>query len=162
MKAREPRRKVMLKARMRIGAAWRDACILDLSSRGLMIQSNEPPRGGSYIEIRRGRHVIVARVMWTQDSRCGLLTQDPLPTDAIIAEPDHSDGRTIAPNIERRRVRAEPPRAFVHEQSRWRSRAFEFVLVAMAGGACGTFAYSAVSDALSRPLLAVETALSSG
>ena len=161
MKAREPRRKVMLKARMRIGAAWRDACILDLSTRGLMIQANEPVRGGSYIEIRRGRHVIIARVMWTQDRRCGLLTQDPLPTEAIIAEPDRSRDGEVVPPVERRVCRA-PAGAFDHEQSRWRARAFQFVLVVIAGGACGTFAYSAVSDALSRPLVAVEMALAGG
>ena len=162
MKPREPRRKVMLKARLRVGAAWRDACILDLSSRGLMIQASEPLRGGSYIEMRRGRHVIVARVMWSNDRRCGLLTQDPLPTDALIAEPDLSEGRTIAPPQERRRVHAAPPRAFAGEQSRWRGRAFEFALVVMVGGACGTFAYGAVSDALARPLAQAGSALTGG
>src|SRR5512141_1251257 len=106
MKAREPRRKVMLKARLRIGAAWRDACILDLSTRGLMIQANEPLRGGSYIEIRRGQHVIIARVMWTRDRRCGLLTQDPLSTEAIIAEPDRSQAAGPVPPTERRVDRA--------------------------------------------------------
>jgi hypothetical protein len=158
MKAREPRRKVMLKARMRLGAAWRDACILDLSTRGLMIQASEPVRGGSYIEIRRGRHVIIARVMWTRDRRCGLLTQDPLPTEAIIAEPDRSQADGPLPQVERRVDRA-PTRAFDHEQSRWRSRAFQFAMVVIAGGACGTFAYGAVSEALSQPLMAVELAL---
>lgn len=159
MKVREPRRKVMLQARMRIGAAWRDACILDLSSRGLMIQASEPVRGGSYIEIRRGRHVIIARVMWTRDRRCGLLTQDPLPTEAIISEPDRSQAcGAAAPRIERRVDRA-PQRAFDHERSRWRSRALEFALVATAGGVCGTIAYGEVSEALARPLATVETAL---
>ena len=163
MKSREPRRKVMLKARLRVGAEWRDACILDLSSRGLMIHASEPLRDGSYIEVRRGRHVIVARVMWSKDRRCGLLAQDPLPTEALIAEPDHSAGTMIAHSQERRRDhRPLPSRAFAHEQSRWRSRAFEFALVVIVGGACGTFAYGAVSDALARPLATVETALAGG
>jgi hypothetical protein len=144
---------------MRIGAAWRDTRILDLSSRGLMIQASEPVRGGSYVEIRRGRHVIIARVMWTRDRRCGLLTQDPLPTDAIIAEPDRSQADGPAPQVERRVDRARPPRAFDHERSRWRGRALEFVLVAIAGGVCGTLAYGEVSKALARPLATVETAL---
>jgi hypothetical protein len=158
MKPREPRRKVMLRARMRIGAAWRDACILDLSSRGLMIQAKEPPRGGSYIEIRRGRHIIVARVMWTNDGRCGLRTQDALVPDAIIAEPDEAHGP--APLTRERRVTRAPPRAIAHEQSRWRSRAIEFSFVAIIGAMCGTFAYGAVSAALAQPLMAVERVLS--
>lgn len=159
MKAREPRRKVMLKARLRIGSGWRDACILDLSSRGLMIQASEPLPGGSYIEVRRGRHVIVARVMWSRDRRCGLRTQDVLATDAIIAEPEQCQGPAPAPQAERRVNRAPAHRAFDHERSRWRSRAFEFALVVIVGGACGAFAYDAVSAALSRPLGAVELAL---
>lgn len=144
---------------MRIGAAWRDACILDLSSRGLMIQADEPLSGGSYIELRRGRHVIVARVMWSNSRRSGLYTQDVLPTDAIIAEPDRSEGPALVPQQERRLNRAPTQRAFAHEQSRWRSRAFEFALVAIVSGACGTFAYGAVSEALARPLGKVEQAL---
>jgi hypothetical protein len=158
MKAREPRQKVMLKARMRIGAAWRDACILDLSSRGLMIQASEPLPGGSYLELRRGRHIIIARVMWSNGRRAGLRAQDALPYDAIIAEPDQS-GAAQTPPIERRAALAPPPRGFEHERSRLRSRAFEFTLVILFGGACGTFAYGAVSKALARPLLAVESAL---
>jgi hypothetical protein len=159
MKPREPRRKVMLNARMRINAAWHDACILDLSSRGLMIQASEPLRGGSYIEVRRGRHVIVARVMWSRDRRCGLLTQDALPTDAIIAEPDQSAGKPIVAGEDRRVERAPPSRAFVHEQSRWRSRAWEFASLAFVGGVLATFAFDAVASALERPMVAVEVAL---
>ena len=149
----------MLNARMRIGAAWRDARILDLSSRGLSIQASEKLRDGSYVEIRRGRHVIIARVMWTNDRRCGLYTQDLLPTDALIAEPDTSVGAPFLPNHERRANRAPRPRDFTHERNRWRSRWFEFTLVVVLGGACGTFAYQAVSDALSHPLSKVELAL---
>ena len=143
---------------MRVGAAWRDACILDMSSRGLMIQANEPLAGGSYIEVRRGRHVIVARVMWSDSRRCGLRTQDPLPTDAIIAEPEQCAGPPLLPQQERRLHRSAPPPS-EHERSRWRARAFEFAMVVTIGGACGTIAYGAVRDALSRPLGAVELAL---
>ena len=160
MKAREPRRKVMLKARMRLGAAWRDACILDMSTRGLMIQTQDPPPGGSYLELRRGRHVIVARVMWTRDRRAGLRAQDPLPTEAIIAEPDHSAGPPIVAGVERR---AEPAarivRGTAHEESRWRSRAWEFASLALLGGLLATIAFDAVASALERPMVAVEGAL---
>ena len=142
---------------MRIGAAWRDACILDLSSRGLMIQAKEPPRGGTYIELRRGRHIIVARVMWTNGGRCGLRTQDPLAPEAIIAEPDDAQGP--APVMRERRIERAPDRAVVHEQSRWRSRAIEFSIVIFLGALCGSLAFSAVSTALTRPLMAVERVL---
>jgi hypothetical protein len=160
MKSREPRKKVMIKARMRVGASWRDACILDLSSRGLMIQASDPLPGGSYLELRRGRHVIIARVMWTRDHRAGLRAQDLLPTEAIIAEPDHSAGPPIVAGGERRAApvsRARPVPQ--HEHSRWRSRAWEFASIAFVGGVFATFAYGAVASALERPLVAAGTAL---
>lgn len=143
---------------MRVGSAWRDACILDLSSRGLMIQSNEPLPGGSYLELRRGRHIIIARVMWSRDRRYGLRAQDALPCEAIIAEEDLADG-SLAPPIECRAARAPAPRPFHHEQSRWRSQVLQFSMAILFGAVCGTFAYSAVSSALSRPLNAVQNAL---
>ena len=160
MKPREPRKKVMIKARMRVGAAWSDACILDMSTRGLMIQATDPPPGGSYLELRRGRHVIVARVVWSRDRRAGLRSQDPLPTEAIIAEPDQSAGPPIVAGVERRAeplARVKPaPR---HEHSRWRSRALEFASIVFLGGVFATFAYGAVASALERPMTAVEGAL---
>ena len=160
MKPREPRKKVMIKARMRVGATWRDACILDLSSRGMMIQASDPPPGGSYLELRRGRHVIVARVVWSHGPRAGLRSQDPLPTDAIIAEPDHSAGPPLVTGVERRaeplaRGRPMPQ----HEQSRWQSRAWEFASLVLVGGVLATFAFDAVASALERPMTAVEGAL---
>ena len=45
---------------MRSGASWHDVCILNLSLHGAGIQALEPPARGSYVEIRRGSHVIIA------------------------------------------------------------------------------------------------------
>lgn len=150
----------MIKARMRVGTAWRDAFILNLSSRGLMIKADEPPPGGSYLELRRGRHVIIARVMWINDRHCGLRAQDDLPTDALIAEPDASAGPPIAPDGERRADPASrPPRPTAHEESRWRSRGWEFASLVFVGGMFASLAYGAVASALERPMVAVKTAL---
>ena len=160
MKAREPRKTVMIKARLRDGATWRDALILNLSTRGLMIRAEQPPPDGAYLELRRGRHVIVARVMWRRDRLCGLRAQDVLPTEAIIAEPDVSSGRPIAPGSDRRVAPAAPaPRPTAHEVSRWRSRAWEFASLATVGITCAGLAYSAVARALGAPLAAVGNAL---
>ena len=49
----------MIRARMRSGVSWHDVCILNLSRRGLGIQAAEPPQRGAYVEIRRGKHVIL-------------------------------------------------------------------------------------------------------
>ena len=98
---------------MRVGAAWHDVCILDISSRGLALQTADPPPRGSYLEVRRGRHVIVARVVWADQQRLGVLSQDPLAIDAIIGEPDGAKARAAADGarpVERRRT-ARTPRA---------------------------------------------------
>ena len=98
--------------------------------------------------------------MWSRDRHCGLRTQDRLPTEAIIAEPDASSGRLIVPGHERR---AEPaaraPRPKSHEESRWRSRALEYVTLALVGVSCAGLAYGAVTNALAAPLATVEHAL---
>lgn len=160
MKAREPRKTVLIKARLRDGATWRDAMILNLSSRGLMIRAEQPPANGSYLELRRGRHVIVARVMWRRDGLCGLRAQDRLPTEAIIAEPDASAAGPLVPGIERRVApAAKTPRLASHEESRWRARAFEYAGLAVIGLSCAGLAYGAVSHALGAPLAVVENAL---
>ena len=72
MTAREPRLKVLVRARIKAGATWHDACILNISSRGMLMQAGVPPVRGSYLEIRRGPVLVVARVMWTKQHRFGV------------------------------------------------------------------------------------------
>jgi len=63
---------VLVPARLRDGASWSDACILNISSRGMMIHTGRPIRRGCEVELRRGEHMIVARVMWRDGARAGL------------------------------------------------------------------------------------------
>ena len=51
---RELRRKLLVPARLRHGAAWSDTCIVNISSRGLMIHSSRPLQPGSKVEVYRG------------------------------------------------------------------------------------------------------------
>ncbi len=57
---RELRRRVVLPARLRIGSRWNDTCILNISSRGLLIHSPRLGNEGSGVELRRGGEVIEA------------------------------------------------------------------------------------------------------
>lgn len=162
LKPREPRRKVMIPARMRSGAAWSDACILDLSSRGMLVKAPVAPSRGSYLEIRRGSCVIVARVVWANADRFGVHTQDRVPADGLINHPDRP--ATAKPDetgfVERRTAaRASVAR---HEASRWRGRAWEFCAFVLLGAAGATIALGAVDDLLAKPLARVESALEKG
>src|SRR6187200_314323 len=85
-KPRELRRRVMLRTRIRAMCGWSDACILNISSRGLMINAPAAVAAqGSTIELWHADHVIVATVVWRRGSRAGLQTDDRVPVDDILA-----------------------------------------------------------------------------
>ena len=152
----------MIQARMRIGATWSDACILNLSSRGMLVHAQSVPERGNYLEIRRGQHVVVARVVWSGDQRCGVRTQDPLRADQLIAETDNSSfgSRSMTETVERRS--APRPTAARYEASRTRGRAFEFGSLAAVGLAAAFLLFATLDELLGRPLVAVEAVLASG
>jgi hypothetical protein len=159
MKHRESRRKVMITARIRVGAVWQDASILNISTRGLMVQALRPPQRGAYVEIGRGRHVIVARVAWVEQHRVGLRSQDQLPVDAIIA--GVGDVAADAPAGDRPvELRSVARSTDVRQNvSRWRARAFEFACIGAMGVAGSVVAFDAVVTMFNGPLHAVTDAL---
>lgn len=161
LKPREPRRKVMIQARMRLGASWSDACILNLSSRGMLVRGKGAPSRGAYLEIRRGHYVVVARVVWANADRFGVETQDIVPAEQLINHPDRASGteRPSGSDCADRRV-ATRPSSRRHEANRWRARAFEFGTVALAGAAAAFLLIGVISEVLDRPFVAVATALS--
>jgi len=89
---RELRRRVIMPARLRSCSGWTDACILNISSRGLLVHSARTGPAGSIVEVWRGDHVIVARVVWHDGARAGLEAEDKLPVVAgtvYVATPDY-------------------------------------------------------------------------
>ena len=163
LKPRSPRQKVLIKARIRVGAVWSDACILDISKRGLMAQSDSPPPAGAYLELKRGARIIIGRVMWSKERRFGISTQDPLDVEAIIGQPDGGAG----PNADRPVAAAavdQHAAARAHERalqrSRQWSRAFEFLCVALLGLSGCVIVFGAVEKLFARPLAIVAQGLS--
>src|SRR5688500_3432601 len=69
---REWRRCVRVKARIKSSDGWRDASILNVSSRGLMIHSSCCSNPGGEVELRGGDQIIRARVVWRKGDRAGL------------------------------------------------------------------------------------------
>ena len=156
VKPREERQKVMIKARMRSGASWHDVCILNLSVHGLGIQSAEAPSRGTYVEICRGTHSIVARVAWSKGHRAGLRAQDAIFIRALVndnAAPEPRIARGIA--VERRQA----PRQRKQEHSRLVGRAMEFACLVLFAGALAMTAFGAVEQALAAPLSKISSAL---
>ena len=167
MKQREPRRNVLIRARMRNGPSWADVNIRNISSRGLMVQATSSPPRGSYVELRRGRHAIVARVAWSSGPRFGLQTQDRLDVEAIVAEPDQSSvdygkAKAADPTFERRTETRVSSRQEIErraERSRLYARLGQFagigaIALVLVGGVVG-----AVLTVLPAPMAAVSSAL---
>ena len=149
----------MVRARMRSGVSWHDVCVLNVSRRGLGIQAAEPPSRGTYVEICKGRQVIVARVVWAKGHRAGLHAQDPIWVRELLYDSAAANDREPPPfpAAERRRTpRAAQQR---HDASRLVSRALEFACMALAAGAFGLIAFGTVEHALAAPMSEIRAAL---
>lgn len=165
MKPREPRRKILITARMRWGSDWRDICLLNISSRGALAQAVLPPSQGTYVEIRRGPHLLLARVMWTEKHRFGVLTQDPIRIDDFVSDLGGS-GKTqgqVASTVyqaERRATVRKPAASDRHERSRAMARSLEFCFFVGSGVALTGVAFNVVRAALTEPMSQATTILS--
>ena len=167
MKPREPRRKVLIQARMRIEGVWADICIRDISSRGLLIQAAAAPERGSYIEIFRGPHVLVGRVVWKKDRRFGVQTQDRMDIEALVQQPllsspDRRVASTRQQLSDRRSCPAQSEAAGIErriERSRRASAALQFGVLITCGVFAAMTAVSLVGKALSAPLESVSSHL---
>lgn len=123
--------------------------------------ASAPPRQGSYVELRRGAWIIIGRVMWANQDRFGLSTQDELDVESIIAAPD-GDGLEAAsssPITEAFDRRATVRRANALERSRQWSRAFEFTCITIFAVAGCVVAFGAVTQLFAAPMAAVEQGL---
>lgn len=142
---------------MRSGASWHDVCILNLSVHGLGIQSAEAPSRGTYVEICRGTHSIIARVAWSKGHRAGLRSQDAIFVRALVNDNAAASPRVVPGGaVERRRT----PRAQQkHDNNRLVGRALEFACLALFAGALAMTAFGAVEQALAAPLSKINSAL---
>lgn len=155
-KPREKRVKVVLRARMYIGASWSEVCIVDITSRGLGLQAARPPGRGEYVEIRRGAHTIIGRVIWSGAHRFGVAAQGTMPVYSIINEPDK---QVLDPAKVERRAVPRPPKPQV--ESRIRVRLFEFLCVAGIGVGIAVTVAGTVQAAIATPMALISNTLGS-
>jgi len=146
----------MIKARMRGGPMWSDACILNLSRRGMLVQAQEAPTRGSFLEIRRGRHVVIARVVWARANRFGIRTQDDVPAEHLAGDDCSTNAGDPAHFVERRVDRWS---SFAGEKSRINGRAMEFLALALLAATAAFHLLGLASRMMGRPLAAVGSAL---
>ncbi|QDZ08491.1 PilZ domain-containing protein [Sphingomonas panacisoli] len=159
LKARDPRTTVLLPSRMRIESAWSDACIHNVSARGLLVSADDAPRAGAYVEIRRGRAVIIGRAVWQKDRFFGVRTQDRIYLAVLQGGPAQNDN---APRNDRRhadRYQQDAAVARSLERNRAFARLFQFGVVALGVGFVGWIAASSVYSVLSKPAERITNAM---
>jgi hypothetical protein len=146
----------MLRTRLRAPSGWTDACILNVSSRGLMINAGAGPAEGSTIELWHGEHLIVATVVWRNGAKAGLQAEERVPIEEILAMGRAPALRLTAgewPRIDRRKKSRAAP------DSRVRGRAIEFAGIAVIAASLAFGALSMIEAAFARPLVYVHSAL---
>lgn len=153
---------------MRLEGGFSDVRIRDISSKGMLLEAEQAPKRGSYLEIYRGRHVIVARVVWSNSKRFGVLAQDRMNIGAIINEPDQSGTRKIDPVTQLPVERRSSPRPTAQDiaqratGNRHMSAAMQFGLMVMFGASTAVVLFGFVEQSFSEPLGIVYAALSHG
>ena len=148
MKPREHRHKVLIRAKLRAGGLPTDACIRDISSTGMLIQSKAPPARGTYVEVITGSQTIVGRVVWGADMRFGISTREKLHIEVIIGE--LRTGRATAEPQPVMALRRPQPRRASFTQTH--AKALEFCGLVVFAVAIIYAIASATYETLARPL----------
>ena len=147
----------MLRARMRASSGWSDACILNVSSRGVMINApSVVALQGNVIELWHGEHVIVGQVVWRKGTRAGLQAEQRIPVDDILAL-SHSPALQLTAGAWPHTERRKRPRD--GELSRLQGRAVEFAGVIAIAGVLAMSAFTLFEQAFGRPMRYVEAAI---
>jgi hypothetical protein len=140
---------------MRTATGWSDARILNLSSRGLMINANTAALRANRVEIWHQEYLITATVVWRRGTRAGLRAENPIPVEGIMAlsqAPSLQLTAQQAPAERRKKPRS-------HDDSRFRARIYEFVSLTVIGAFLAIAAFAMIEQMFAKPLLAVRAAL---
>ena len=154
---RELRRRVIMPARLHSSSGWTDACILNVSSRGLMIHSARAGPQGSIVELRRGRHAIVARVVWRDGARVGLKTEERLAVEDLIRL-NCASATMVTAGQAQKRARGTPSQRRERNR-RSLGRVIEYVGVALIACTLAATAFDVFERGLGTPMALIETAL---
>jgi hypothetical protein len=82
-KQREERKRIVLKARLRVRGTDCEAQILDASSRGLSMTAARIPPRGEIVEVMLGRSVMAGQVRWSRANRFGVVLHERIDLAAL-------------------------------------------------------------------------------
>lgn len=152
---RDPRHKVLIRARMRAGGMPVDVCIRDVSARGLCVVSSAPPVRGTIVELTGSYGPIVGRVVWTNELRFGIEVRGRIDVGSIVASRQgHKDvlGSPLA-------VAAPPAVTRIPDVSRFAGNAMQFAFLAFLAGCAATFIGQTVYENLAGTTAAIVAGL---
>ena len=112
-------------------------------------------RRGDYVEVMRGRHAVVARVIWSHRERLGLIAQDRICLAALVgqATPPHAGEMPNASASPARRVQPRGHGQIV-------AKTVQVGALVLGGGVIAWLALSLIHLAFAGPLRLIEVALS--
>lgn len=154
---RELRRRVLLPARIKYGAQWSDGCILNVSTRGMMIQTGKPLSEGSLVELRRGDEVIIGEVVWRSGPRAGLRSIDRVPVETILSSSAASALQLVATDgrrVERRKIARESA-----VDARLRARTIQLIGIGAIAASFALGVAALVARSLDHPFATIEAVL---
>lgn len=138
----EERTKVMVRARLRAERGECDACILDISTRGLAATAATPPARGEFVEFRIGKNTIVGHVKWSGERRFGIAFRERVSVIAAISGEGDLVMRTRSGARRQGQDRRRPAE---HQAS---GRKAEFAIMAAGAAVAMVFLGSYVATAL--------------
>jgi hypothetical protein len=128
----EDRTRLMIRATLRDGGPEREACLLDLSSRGLMASVFEAPRRGAFVELTVGRHALVGQVQWSEGRRFGMKLRERIDVLAVIG---NEAGPTALEAARKARGRPSPEATFAYSRHVAQGFTMGILIAGMATGA---------------------------
>ncbi len=149
----EDRSQAILQARLRGGGAEREACLLDLSSRGFMALADPAPPRGTFVELLVGRHSLVGQVQWSEERRFGVKLREQIDSLAVLGNEAGPTALKVA-KIARNKPSVQARLAF----SQHFARGFTYGILAAVAAVAATTMASAVTASLA-PLTKVTSAL---
>lgn len=81
----ETRVTAMLTAKMRDSRSTRDVRVGDISSRGMLVVSPQPPQRGDIVDITVSGHHLAGRVVWVSGRRFGLRMRERIDVAAVVS-----------------------------------------------------------------------------
>ena len=136
--------------------SWSDGHILNISSRGLLLQYGRPLALGSTVELRKDERTILATVVWREGYRAGLKFPTPIPiVDLIPADkpPSADQGDAALAKARQRSTQRDA------EQSRHFARKLEFLVIGLFAAAIILAIGALAATVLFKPLSRVGAVL---